>query len=80
MNSLLWAVAVACLVALLLVRLIWERRQRSLFVDRLSRQRRLLLRAFERVKGDWHEYRELKDRQQTELRNVRQRMEHHPES
>jgi hypothetical protein len=49
----------ACLAIRLMVHFVHDRRRRSAFVARLSPARRETLGGFERVKGDWHEFRDL---------------------
>jgi hypothetical protein len=49
----------ACLAIGLTVSFLHDRRQRAEFVASLSPAERERLRGFERVEGDWHEFRDL---------------------
>jgi hypothetical protein len=49
----------ACLAIGLIVHFVYDRQQRSEFIASLSPAEREKLRGFERVKGDWHEFRDL---------------------
>lgn len=48
-----------CLAIGLTARIVYNRRQRAAFIGGLSPQERERLRGFEKVRGDWHEYRDL---------------------
>ena len=49
----------ACLAIGLTAHFVHDRRRRSAFIASLSPAQRERLRGFERVKGDWHEFRDL---------------------
>lgn len=49
----------ACAAAVLTMRIIRDRRQRSAFIADLSPAEREALRGFEQIRGDWHAYRDL---------------------
>jgi hypothetical protein len=49
----------ACLVVVLVARLVQDRRQRLAFIASLSPLQRENLRGFESFRGNWHEFRDL---------------------
>ena len=49
----------ACLAIGLTAHLVHDRRQRAAFIASLSPAERERFRGFEKVRGDWHEFREL---------------------
>jgi hypothetical protein len=49
----------ACIATVLAGYVVHDRRQRAAFIAGLSPAERERLRGFEKVKGDWHEFRDL---------------------
>jgi len=49
----------ACLAIGLTAHFVHDRRQRAAFIARLSPAERERFRGFEKVRGDWHEFRDL---------------------
>lgn len=66
---------VVSLAALVVMRLIWERQERSVFVASLSPGEVERLQTFESFAGNWRDFRDLRLRERH--RSPRQRLEHH---
>lgn len=52
----------ACLAIVMTAHLLYDRRERRTFIAGLSPSEREKLRGYETVKGDWHGFRELLNR------------------
>jgi hypothetical protein len=64
----LMAAGFVCVSLLLGACFLWDRWQRSAFVEDLSLAERERLQGFEAIKGSWRDF-----------RKIRQRLEHHPD-